>query len=221
MSYLWNLKRPNKEKVDFLSAELSISKILSELLVRRDVINKDDASLFFNPSLDKLPSPFLMKGMEATTNRLIKAIESGEKIVIYGDFDCDGITSTTILYNFLSSIEASVSFYIPERIKEGYGMNFDSIKGLADNGATLILSTDCGISENVLIDECKTLDLDFIITDHHTVPNDIPNAFSIVNPKQLECEYPFKEICAAGVAFNLIMALRYKLREIGYFEFIK
>ena len=221
MSYFWNLKRPNKEKVDFLSAELSISKILSELLVSRDVINKDDASLFFNPSLDKLPSPFLMKGMEATTNRLIKAIESGEKIVIYGDFDCDGITSTTILYNFLSSIEASVSFYIPERIKEGYGMNFDSIKGLADNGATLILSTDCGISENVLIDKCKTLDLDFIITDHHTVPNDIPNAFSIVNPKQLDCEYPFKEICAAGVAFNLIMALRYKLREIGYFEFIK
>ena len=221
MNYVWNLKNPEKEIVQFLSSELKISEFLSAFLVNRNISNLDDADIFLKPTLDKLPNPFLLKDMEKSTSRIIQSIESGEKIIIYGDFDCDGVTSTTILFSFLKAVDANVEFYIPERIEEGYGINLNSIKSLADKGAKLIVTTDCGISESELVERCKDLNLDFIITDHHTVPEIKPNSFSIVNPKQEDCEYPFKEICAAGVVFNFIMALRHKLRDKGYFEFIK
>ena len=221
MNYVWNLKNPEKEIVQLLSSELKISEFLSAFLVNRNISNLEDADIFLKPTLDKLPNPFLLKDMEKSTSRIIQSIESGEKIIIYGDFDCDGVTSTTILFSFLKAVDANVEFYIPERIEEGYGINLNSIKSLADKGAKLIVTTDCGISESELIERCKDLNLDFIITDHHTVPEIKPNSFSIVNPKQEDCEYPFKEICAAGVVFNFIMALRHKLRDEGYFEFIK
>ena len=221
MNYVWNLKNPEKEIVQLLSSELKISEFLSAFLVNRNISNLEDADIFLKPTLDKLPNPFLLKDMEKSTSRIIQSIESGEKIIIYGDFDCDGVTSTTILFSFLKAVDANVEFYIPERIEEGYGINLNSIKSLADKGAKLIVTTDCGISESELIERCKDLNLDFIITDHHTVPEIKPNSFSIVNPKQEDCEYPFKEICAAGVVFNFIMALRHKLRDEGYFEFIQ
>ena len=221
MNYVWNLKNPEKEIVQLLSSELKISEFLSAFLVNRNISNLDDADIFLKPTLDKLPNPFLLKDMEKSTSRIIQSIESGEKIIIYGDFDCDGVTSTTILFSFLKAVDANVEFYIPERIEEGYGINLNSIKSLADKGAKLIVTTDCGISESELVERCKDLNLDFIITDHHTVPEIKPNSFSIVNPKQEDCEYPFKEICAAGVVFNFIMALRHKLRDEGYFEFIQ
>lgn len=221
MNRLWNLKNPDNKTVELLSSQLHISTELSTFLVNRDVNDLNNAGVFLNPTLDKLPNPFLLKDMEKTTDRIIESIESGEKIVVYGDFDCDGVTSTTILYSFLKSVDAKVEFYIPERIEEGYGINLKSIKGLASNGAGLIISTDCGISENELVENCKDLNLDFLITDHHTVPEIKPDAFSIVNPQQKDCEYPFKEICAAGVVFNLIMALRQKLRDKGHFEYIQ
>ena len=221
MNYVWNLKNPEKEIVQLLSSELKISEFLSAFLVNRNISNLEDADIFLKPTLDKLPNPFLLKDMEKSTSRIIQSIESGEKIIIYGDFDCDGVTSTTILFSFLKAVDANVEFYIPERIEEGYGINLNSIKSLADKGAKLIVTTDCGISESELVERCKDLNLDFIITDHHTVPEIKPNSFSIVNPKQEDCEYPFKEICAAGVVFNFIMALRHKLRDEGYFEFIQ
>ena len=221
MNYVWNLKNPERKIVELLSSELKISEFLSAFLVNRNISNLDDADIFLKPTLDKLPNPFLLKDMEKSTSRIIQSIESGEKIIIYGDFDCDGVTSTTILFSFLKAVDANVEFYIPERIEEGYGINLNSIKSLADKGAKLIVTTDCGISESELVERCKDLNLDFIITDHHTVPEIKPNSFSIVNPKQEDCEYPFKEICAAGVVFNFIMALRHKLRDEGYFEFIQ
>ena len=221
MNYVWNLKNPERKIVELLSSELKISEFLSAFLVNRNISNLEDADIFLKPTLDKLPNPFLLKDMEKSTSRIIQSIESGEKIIIYGDFDCDGVTSTTILFSFLKAVDANVEFYIPERIEEGYGINLNSIKSLADKGAKLIVTTDCGISESELVERCKDLNLDFIITDHHTVPEIKPNSFSIVNPKQEDCEYPFKEICAAGVVFNFIMALRHKLRDEGYFEFIK
>ena len=221
MNYVWNLKNPERKIVELLSSELKISEFLSAFLVNRNISNLEDADIFLKPTLDKLPNPFLLKDMEKSTSRIIQSIESGEKIIIYGDFDCDGVTSTTILFSFLKAVDANVEFYIPERIEEGYGINLNSIKSLADKGAKLIVTTDCGISESELVERSKDLNLDFIITDHHTVPEIKPNSFSIVNPKQEDCEYPFKEICAAGVVFNFIMALRHKLRDEGYFEFIQ
>ncbi|MBT6795970.1 single-stranded-DNA-specific exonuclease RecJ, partial [bacterium] len=221
MNDSWNLRNPDNKIVELFSSKLDISAMLSTFLVNRKVSNLVEADIFLNPNLDKLPNPFLLKGMTKTIDRIIAAIDSSEKIVVYGDFDCDGVTSTTILYSFLKSVDANIEFYIPERIEEGYGINFESIKNLAKNGTRLIISTDCGISENELVENCKELDLDFLITDHHTVPEIEPDSYSIVNPKQKGCEYPFKEICAAGVVFNIIMALRHKMREGGYFEFIE
>ena len=221
MNDSWNLRNPDNKIVELFSSRLDITVMLSTFLVNRKVSNLVEADIFLNPNLDKLPNPFLLKGMTKTIDRIISAIDSSEKIVVYGDFDCDGVTSTTILYSFLKSVDANIEFYIPERMEEGYGINFESIKNLAKNGTRLIISTDCGISENELVENCKELDLDFLITDHHTVPEIEPDSYSIVNPKQKGCEYPFKEICAAGVVFNIIMALRHKMRERGYFEFIE
>ena len=221
MNYCWNVKTPDQEKIKLLCAELGISFFFSKLLVSRGLSDINQVKEFLSPTLDKLPNPFLLKGMEKSVERIIQAIESSEKIAIYGDFDCDGITSTAILYDFLKRVEGNAIFYNPQRIEEGYGINFKSIEKLSSEGVTLIISTDCGISENEVVEKSKTLNIDFIITDHHTAPEILPEAVSIVNPKQSDCEYPFKEICAAGVVFNLIMALRSELRKREYFEFIK
>ena len=157
MNYVWNLKNPEKEIVQLLSSELKISEFLSAFLVNRNISNLDDADIFLKPTLDKLPNPFLLKDMEKSTSRIIQSIESGEKIIIYGDFDCDGVTSTTILFSFLKAVDANVEFYIPERIEEGYGINLNSIKSLADKGAKLIVTTDCGISESELVERLSLI----------------------------------------------------------------
>jgi len=218
MKKIWNLKEIDKKDIDNLVLELNISKVLSKLLLNRGVSTKNDAKDFFFPSLDKMPSPFLMYGIDKSIERIILAIERNEKIIIYGDFDCDGITSTAILFSFLESIGSNVGTYNPDRMTEGYGINFESIKELHNQGTKLLITTDCGISENDVITKSKTFDIDFIITDHHTVPEVLPDAYSIINPKLSQCSYPFKDICAAGVVFNLIVGLRSKLREKGFFE---
>ena len=235
MNYSWNAKSPDVEKARSLSSELKISHFLSKLLINRNIDSYEAAYQFLHPYLEKndgslnLPDPFLLKGMEGGVQRIIRAIESSENIAIYGDFDCDGITSTAILYSFLKRIGANVIPYNPERLEEGYGINFNSIKDLALKGVTLIISTDCGISENQVVskskkiklvanDDVKIVSVDFVITDHHSVPDVTPDAISIINPKQPGCSYPFKEICAVGVVFNLMMGIRKRLREKEYFN---
>lgn len=235
MNYSWSAKSPDVKKAQFLSSELKISHFLSKLLINRNIDSYEEAHQFLHPYLEKndgslnLPDPFLLKGMEEGVLRIIRAIESSENIAVYGDFDCDGITSTAILYSFLKRIGANVVSYNPERLEEGYGINFNSIKSLAFKGVTLIVSTDCGISENQVVSESKKIKLvandnveivnvDFVITDHHSVPEVTPDAVSIINPKQPGCAYPFKEICAVGVVFNLMMGIRKRLREREYFN---
>jgi single-stranded-DNA-specific exonuclease len=235
MNYSWSAKSPDVKKAQFLSSELKISHFLSKLLINRNIDSYEEAHQFLHPYLEKndgslnLPDPFLLKGMEEGVLRIIRAIESSENIAVYGDFDCDGITSTAILYSFLKRIGANVVSYNPERLEEGYGINFNSIKSLAFKGVTLIISTDCGISENQVVSESKKIKLvandnveivnvDFVITDHHSVPEVTPDAVSIINPKQPGCAYPFKEICAVGVVFNLMMGIRRRLREREYFN---
>ncbi|MEE2701433.1 MAG: single-stranded-DNA-specific exonuclease RecJ [Thermodesulfobacteriota bacterium] len=235
MNYSWSAKSPDVEKAQFLSSELKISHFLSKLLINRNIDSYEEAHQFLHPYLEKndgslnLPDPFLLKGMEDGVQRIIRAIESSENIAVYGDFDCDGITSTAILYSFLKRVGANVVSYNPERLEEGYGINFNSIKNLALQGVRLIISTDCGISENQVVSESKKIKLvanenveivsvDFVITDHHSVPEVVPDAVSIINPKQPGCAYPFKEICAVGVVFNLMMGIRKRLREREYFN---
>jgi len=218
MRKIWRKQTVNSEIVSQLANEIKSTEIIATLLVNRNLVNKEQVENFFVPTLDKLPNPMLLSGIESSISRIIEAILKKEKIAVYGDFDCDGITSTSILYGFLKSMEANVIFYNPHRIEEGYGINFKSIEKLVNDGVSLIISTDCGISENEVILKSKELPVDFIITDHHTVPDVLPEAFSIINPKIKECKYPFKEICAAGVVFNLIVALRTKLRAISFFN---
>ena len=218
MKKKWHLKEIDSLTIEKLNSELNITSLFSRLLINRGVLCQKDAKDFFLPTLEKLPNPNLMYGIKKSVERIIQAVGKNEKIVIYGDFDCDGITSTAILYNFLFSIGADVKAYNPDRLEEGYGINFDSIDKLVSEGYKLFITTDCGISESQVIEDSKKFSVDFIITDHHTIPEKLPDAYSIVNPKLKDCKYPFKEICAAGVVFNLIVALRSSLRESGFFN---
>ena len=218
MKKKWHLKEIDSLTIEKLNSELNITSLFSRLLINRGVLCQKDAKDFFLPTLEKLPNPNLMYGIKKSVERIIQAVGKNEKIVIYGDFDCDGITSTAILYNFLFSIGADVKAYNPDRLEEGYGINFDSIDKLVSEGYRLFITTDCGISENQVIEDSKKFSIDFIITDHHTIPEKLPDAYSIINPKLKDCKYPFKEICAAGVVFNLIVALRSSLRENGFFN---
>ena len=218
MKKKWHLKEIDSLTIEKLNSELNITSLFSRLLINRGILCEKDAKDFFLPTLEKLPNPNLMYGIKKSVERIIQAVGKNEKIVIYGDFDCDGITSTAILYNFLFSIGANVKAYNPDRLEEGYGINFDSIDKLVSEGYKLFITTDCGISESQVIEDSKKFSVDFIITDHHTIPEKLPDAYSIINPKLKDCKYPFKEICAAGVVFNLIVALRSSLRESGFFN---
>ena len=218
MKKKWHLKEIDSLTIEKLNSELNITSLFSRLLINRGILCQKDAKDFFLPTLEKLPNPNLMYGIKKSVERIIQAVGKNEKILIYGDFDCDGITSTAILYNFLFSIGADVKAYNPDRLEEGYGINFDSIDKLVSEGYRLFITTDCGISENQVIEDSKKFSIDFIITDHHTIPEKLPDAYSIINPKLKDCKYPFKEICAAGVVFNLIVALRSSLRENGFFN---
>ena len=218
MKKKWHLKEVDSLTIEKLNSDLNITSLFSRLLINRGILSQKDAKDFFLPTLEKLPNPNLMYGIKKSVDRIIQAVNKNEKIVVYGDFDCDGITSTAILYSFLSSIGADVKAYNPDRLEEGYGINFESIEKLVSQGYKLFITTDCGISENQVIEDSKKFKVDFIITDHHTAPENLPDAYSIINPKLEYCKYPFKEICAAGVVFNLIVSLRSSLRDVGFFK---
>ena len=187
-------------------------------LLNRGIESEAEANLFLNCSLFDLPSPYLMKGMDKAIERVIEALKNGEKIAIYGDYDVDGVTSTALLYTFLDNIKANVTYYNPDRLKEGYGINIDAVKKLAKEGVTLIISGDCGITAVNEVEEAKELGVDFIVTDHHKPPEELPDAVSVLNPKLTDCKYPGKEIVGVGVIFNLVIALRRALRDEGFFK---
>ncbi len=213
----WILEKENTKLTDKLSKSLDISPITAQILINRGIENETEANLFLNCTLFDLPSPYLMKGMEKAIERIKKALEDKEKVAIYGDYDVDGVTSTALLYTFLKTLEANVTYYNPDRIKEGYGINIDAIKKLAKEGVSLIISGDCGITAFSEVEQAKELGVDFIVTDHHKPPEQLPQAVSVLNPKLAGCKYPAKEIVGVGVIFNLVIALRRALRDEGFF----
>ena len=206
--FIWKVKElPSVEKVDSLHKSLpSISRESVQLLIGRGVETFDEAKSFFTPQKSQIHDPFLMKGMDKAVDRLSEAVSLGEKILIYGDYDVDGTTSVSMMYLFLKSIEAEVEYYIPDRYKEGYGVSEQGIKHAIDNKVSLIISVDCGIRAVERIKEAKDAGIDFIICDHHEAPEILPEAFAILDPKQKECGYPYKELCGCGVAFKLLQA---------------
>lgn len=215
----WTLKETNHDfAVSALADSLNIPEVLSGLLVQRGVNNFYDAKKFFRPSLDFLYDPFLMNGMEEATSRVIKAITENELICVYGDYDVDGICATALLYMFLKELDAKIEFYIPQRLIEGYGISKTGIENIHDKGASLLISVDCGITA---IDEtslAKSYGIDVIICDHHHPKEELPNAFAILDPIKPGCNYPFKFLSGAGVAFKLAQGIAERIgkRELPF-----
>ena len=192
---------------DELSRKLKISPEISQILKNRNVYSEKDAEIFMNPSLEYLRDPFLMKDMDKAVDRIKKAIDNNEKIWIYGDYDVDGVSSTSILCIYFDSINYPVNYYIPNRLEEGYGINEEAVRYIHSQGCNLMITVDCGITSVKEIDIANELGFDVIITDHHECQSEIPKAYAVINQKQEDCHYPFDMLCGCGVAFKLIQAL--------------
>lgn len=214
----WVVAKPARGPVEKISAKLGILPVTAGLLVNRGINSAEDAEAFLSASLSDLPSPFLMKGMEEAVKRLCRCVYEKEKVAVYGDYDVDGVTATSLLTGFLRSLGCEVIYYIPDRFKEGYGVNSQALRSLKQKQVTLVISVDCGITATKEVAEARTLEMDFIVTDHHSFCGQLPEAVAVLNPRQTDCRYPGKEVSGVGVAFNLALALRRTLREEGFFE---
>lgn len=203
----WRINNADQANVDALFGELKIHKVLCNILVQRGIQNYQDAKRFFRPQLSDLHDPFLMKDMEKAVARILDAFNSNEKILVFGDYDVDGTTAVASMYQFLKQHYDLTEFYIPHRYKEGYGISKAGIDFAFENNYTLIISLDCGIKSTDHIFYAKSLGIDFIVCDHHLPDEILPPAVAILNPKQKDCKYPFKELCGCGVGFKLISAL--------------
>lgn len=198
---------PSADKIARLSEALKVSPEIATILVQRGIETYEQAEKFFRPKIEDLHDPFLMKDMEKAINRIENAIAGKEKILVYGDYDVDGTTAVSIVYSFFSSRHPGlIEYYIPDRYKEGYGISRTGIDYASANGFKLIIALDCGIRSNALVDYASEKGIDFIICDHHLPGDTIPNAAAILNPKQKDCEYPYKELSGAGIGFKLIQA---------------
>jgi single-stranded-DNA-specific exonuclease len=193
-----------------LATSLGIDSVLANLLVQRGVKTFEQARVFFRPGLDDLHDPFLMKNMGRATERLLTAIRRNENILVYGDYDVDGTTSVAMVYSFLKLRYPNLSYYIPDRYSEGYGISKKAIDYAGDNNISLIIALDCGIKAIEKIQYAKSKNIDFIICDHHTPGESVPDAAALLDPKQPGCEYPFKELSGCGVGFKLLQALTMK-----------
>jgi single-stranded-DNA-specific exonuclease len=212
MSFRWVFTTPeNEEAVSELQDQLGVPQKIARLLVLRGVDTYDKAEAFFRSDLSQLHDPFLMKDMDKATTRLAEAIRNRERILIYGDYDVDGTTSTAILYIFLKEFGVDVDFYIPHRFKEGYGINQDGIQYAIDNNVDLMVSVDCGITAVEETEQAKEQGIDVIICDHHNVADTIPDAVAVLDPKRNDCNYPFDGLSGAGVGFKLIQGTIKKL----------
>jgi single-stranded-DNA-specific exonuclease len=211
MEKRWTILNVDEQKVNALHESLKIHPAICKILVQRNIASFDIAKNFYRPQLTDLHDPWLMKDMDKAADRIIGAIEKQEKILVYGDYDVDGTTSVASMYQFLSTVHSNLDFYIPHRWREGYGVSKAGIDFAKENGFSLIISLDCGIKSVELIAYAKELGIDFIVCDHHLPDPELPPAVAILNAKQKDCNYPYKELCGCGVGFKLIMALTEKL----------
>jgi single-stranded-DNA-specific exonuclease len=219
----WTLKPANEKHTQQLVEDLKIHPALCRLLAVRGVTAFESAKNFFRPQLEELHDPFLMKGMKQAVDRIAEAVEWHERILIYGDYDVDGTTSVATVYSFLKNYyKGELSFYIPHRYREGYGVSKQGIDYAHANGFTLIITLDCGIKSAALVNYAQTLGIDVIICDHHTPDVTLPPAFAILNPKQTDCPYPYKELSGCGIGFKLICALaqRWDLPKEAAYQFL-
>lgn len=201
-----NWKYKSSEKVNYAKWSQKYDVFLEKILENRDISSEKQIDEFFNTNKENISDPYTMEDMEKAVNRVLKAIENKEEIWIYGDYDVDGITSTSLLYVTLERIGAKVNYYIPLR-DEGYGLNKDAIKSIGNNGGNLIITVDCGVSSVEEVDYCNSLGMEIIITDHHDINNEIPHAYAVINPKRIENKYKFKYLAGVGTAFMFVLAI--------------
>ena len=220
MQRRWKILTPDKQKADLLKQSLKISSVLCNILVQRGIETFEQSKKFFRPELKDLHDPWLMKDMDKAVERVIRAVNNNEKILVFGDYDVDGTTAVACMYRFLKKIHSTVDFYIPHRYREGYGISKAGIDFAKENGFTLIISVDCGIKSVDLIQYAKDSGIDFIVCDHHLPDDELPPAVAILNAKQKDCNYPYKELCGCGVGFKLISALapQFELNDEDVYE---
>lgn len=211
MQKRWTIKDADEDSILDLVSSLKIHPVLCRLLALRGVHTYNEAKTFFRPQLSDLHSPWLMKDMGKAVTRIITAFAKKEKILVYGDYDVDGTTSVASMYSFLKKTYDQVEYYLPHRYKEGYGISKTGIDYAIENKYTLIISLDCGIKSINHIQYAADNNIDFIVCDHHLPDDELPPAIAILNPKQVDCPYPYKELCGCGVGFKLITALAEKL----------
>lgn len=216
------VNEPEQQKVTELALALNIDNTLAKVLVQRNIFNFNDAKTFFRPSLNHLHDPFLMQDMEKAIDRIDQSISSNEKVLIYGDYDVDGTTAVTLTYSFFKQFTPHIHYYIPDRHKEGYGISTQGIDYAKENGFTLIIALDCGIRSIDKIEYANSLGIDFIICDHHLPGNEIPKAIAVLDPKRIDCQYPFKELSGCGVGFKVAQAYcqKHNLGDELYEQFL-
>lgn len=209
MNKKWQIYETNEEKINQISQKYNLNKLLASIIINRN-IKEEDIEVFLNPTRKNFYNPFLMPDMEIAVERIIKAINNKEKIIIYGDYDVDGITSITVLKSFLEDRGMHVDSYIPNRLEEGYGLNKPAIDEIVKNKYDLMITVDCGISGIEEIEYANSLGLETIVTDHHEVGDKLPNATAVVDAKRKDNQYPCRDLAGVGVVFKLIQAIRNK-----------
>ncbi len=212
----WKLIPPSA-LVSQLAHEAGLTPLQAHLLLNRGISDPIQAESFLCPRLTNMADPMLMKDMDDALGVILNAIDNKEKITIYGDYDADGLTATALLLNFFSSIGITISYYIPNRLKEGYGLNNEAIKKISENGTRLIITVDCGISNEKEIVFARSLGINVVVTDHHQIPEGFQANCPVINPHQPDCRFPFKHLAGVGMAFFLAVAIRTALRERGWF----
>lgn len=215
-------EQPSEEAIAALTTAINVNPTLAGILLQRGISSFEEAKHYFRPEIDYLHDPFQMLGMEAAVNRLISAIDKEESVLIYGDYDVDGTTSVAMLFGFLSNFHKNIDFYVPDRYREGYGISKQGVDYAEKNGITLIISLDCGIRAVDKVQYAKEKGIDFIICDHHLPGEKLPDAVAILDPKQTDCPYPYKELSGCGVGFKLIQAFcqRREIPEHRAFSFL-
>lgn len=207
MNKKWQIYETDEVAIETISKKYNINKLLSSILINRK-INENEIDVFLNPTRQNFHDPFLMPDMNIAVERIIKAIDNKDKIIIYGDYDVDGITSITVLKSFFKDRGIEVDEYIPNRLEEGYGLNKVAIDQIAKNNYNLMITVDCGISGIKEIEYANSLGIETIVTDHHEVGEELPKAIAIVDAKRRDNQYPCRDLAGVGVVFKLIQAIR-------------
>ena len=222
MNKKWQIYETDESKVKELKEKYKINNLLATILVNRGITDEEKIRQFLSPTRQDFYDPYLMKDMEIAVERIIKAIEAQEKVIIYGDYDVDGITSTTVLKKFLKDLGLEVSYYIPNRLNEGYGLNKAAIEKIVNEGYSLMITVDCGITGIEEIDYANSLGLEVIVTDHHEPVEELPKALAVIDNKRKDSTYPFRDLAGVGVAFKLCQALgmRLDLKEETYLKYL-